>query len=104
VAAAVWWSLDDYWTERPGITIETFGLYRPDGTLRPAGVAARHSFTLTAPPPPPAAVRSKGVAVAIHPSERQGRLLAYVGYGLALPAGVLIVVIAVLSSMRRRAW
>jgi hypothetical protein len=104
VAATVWWSLDDYWTERPGITIETFGLYRPDGTLRPAGVAASRSFTLTAPSAPPARVRSKGVAVAIRTSERQGRLLAYIGYAVALPAGLLIAVIAVLSTRRRRAW
>jgi beta-glucuronidase len=104
VAAAVWWSLDDYWTERPGITIETFGLYRPDGTLRPAGVAASRSFTLTAPSPAPTRVRSKGVAAAIQPSERQGRLLAYIGYGLAVPAGFLIAVIAVLSTLRRRSW
>jgi hypothetical protein len=104
VAAAVWWSLDDYWTERPGITIETFGLYRPDGTLRPAGVAASRSFTLTAPSPAPTRVRSKGVAAAIQPSERQGRLLAYIGYGLAVPAGFLVAVIAVLSTLRRRSW
>jgi len=104
VAAAVWWSLDDYWTERPGITIESFGLYRPDGALRPAGVAASRSFALTAPPAPPARVRSRGVAVAIRPGERQGRLLAYIGYAVALPTGLLIVVIAVLSSLRRREW
>jgi beta-glucuronidase len=104
VAAAVWWSLDDYWTERPGITIETFGLYRPDGTLRPAGAAASRSFMFTAPSEAPPGFRSKGVAVAIRSSERQGRLLAYVGYALALPAGLLIAVIAILSTMRRRAW
>jgi beta-galactosidase/beta-glucuronidase len=104
VGAAVWWSLDDYWTQRPGITIETFGLYRPDGTLRPAGVAASRSFTLTAPPSTPATIRTKGVAIAIQPSERQGRLLAYIGYGLAVPAGLLIALIAVFSMLRRRAW
>src|SRR5258708_12633889 len=41
VSAAVWWSLDDYWTERAGLTVENFGLYPPHVPLRPP-----------APPPP----------------------------------------------------
>ena len=103
IGAAVWWSLDDYWTQRPGITIETFGLFRPDGTLRPAGAAASRAFASTGPSKPPT-VTSSGVAVPIISSERHGRLLPYIAYGLALPALVLIVVIIALSRVRRRAW
>jgi hypothetical protein len=104
VAAAVWWTLDDYWTQRPGLTVETFGLYRPDGSLRPAGVAVARTFALTAPSTPPAAVRSKGVAEPIVAGARHERLLPYVAYGFALPAVVLIALIVVLSRVRRRAW
>ena len=39
VGATVWWSLDDYWTERPGLEVERFGLYRPDGSARPVQAA-----------------------------------------------------------------
>ena len=105
VGAALWWSLDDYWTQRPGITVERFGLYRPDGSLRPAGDAVRRTFALVAPSAPPPAVRSQGVAVAITSSERHSRLLPYIGYGFALPAALLIVAIFGLSRVRRRpAW
>lgn len=102
VGAAVWWSLDDYWTERPGLTVETFGLFRPDGSLRPAGVAARQAFTETAPSLPPPTVRSAGVAVPIVTSEGNSRLLPYIAYGFALPALFLIAVIFALSRVRRR--
>jgi hypothetical protein len=105
VGAALWWSLDDYWTQRPGITVERFGLYRPDGSLRPAGDAASRTFALLAPSPPPSAVRSQGVAVAITPSDRHSRLLPYIAYGFALPAITLIIVIFALSRRRPRpAW
>ena len=105
VGAAVWWALDDYWTQRPGISVETFGLYRPDGSLRPAGDAAVRAFVSREPTAPPTTVRTSGVAVAIQPGEHQGRLLPYLAYGFALPALVLIVSIFVLSRVRRRpAW
>lgn len=105
VGAALWWSLDDYWTQKPGITIERFGLYRPDGTLRPVGAAATRSFALNAPPTSPPAVRSKGVAVPITATERHALLLPYIVYGLALPAFVLALLIVALSRVRRRpAW
>jgi beta-galactosidase len=107
VGAAVWWTLDDYWTQRPGITVETFGLYRPDGSLRPAGVDAARSYALTAPPAPHS-VRSGGVAAPIVPGEKNARFLPYLAYGFALPALFLIGLIAslsVLSRLRRRpAW
>ncbi|HKW70199.1 MAG TPA: glycoside hydrolase family 2 TIM barrel-domain containing protein [Candidatus Dormibacteraeota bacterium] len=105
VGAAVWWSLDDYWTQRPGLTVETFGLYGPEGALRPAGIAAARAFASSAPSTPPAAVRTSGVAVAIQPGARHERLLPYIAYGFAIPALVLIVAIFALSRVRRRpAW
>ena len=104
VGAAVWWTLDDYWTQRPGLSVETFGLYRPDGSLRPAGVQAAKTFAATAPSTPPT-VRSGGVAAAIVPGERNARLLPYVAYGFALPAALLVALIFLLSRVRRQpAW
>jgi len=44
VGAAVWWTLDDYWTQRPGVKIEHFGLYTPNGDPRPAGLQASARF------------------------------------------------------------
>ncbi|HEY1456809.1 MAG TPA: glycoside hydrolase family 2 TIM barrel-domain containing protein, partial [Candidatus Dormibacteraeota bacterium] len=104
LAAAVWWTLDDYWSERPGITLETFGLYRPDGRLRPAGASAAAAFSLTAPPAPAPGARSSGVAVPLVTSPRHSHLGSYLAYGFALPAAVLVVAILLLSRLRRRAW
>lgn len=103
IGAGVWWTLDDYWSQRPGINVEHFGLYRPDGTLRPAGAAVSRVYGLTAPSPAAPNVRSEGVAEPIITSERNARLLPYLAYAFALPALVLIVVIAALSRVRRRA-
>jgi beta-glucuronidase len=104
VSAAVWWSLDDYWTQRAGLSVENFGLYRPDGSLRPAGVAAARNFGLTAPPPPPQNVTSGGVAVPIQSGPRHKFLWAYIGYGLAVPLIALALAIVFLTAVRRRAW
>jgi beta-galactosidase/beta-glucuronidase len=103
VAAGVWWSLDDYWTQRPGITVEHFGLFRPDGSLRPVGNAVSRSFEATSPPPPPQNVKSKGVATAIQSTARHNLLFPYIGYGLAVPAIVITALIVLLSMVRRRA-
>ena len=106
VGAGVWWTLDDYWTQKPGITVEKFGLYKPDGSLRKAGAAASRAFARTGPSTAPPVVRSKGVAVPIVPSESHARLLPYLAYGFALPAAVLALLIVLLSRVRPRrlAW
>ncbi|MGH2428975.1 MAG: glycoside hydrolase family 2 protein [Candidatus Limnocylindria bacterium] len=44
LSAATWWALNDFATQVPGIEVEHFGLYGPDGELRPAGEAAVDSF------------------------------------------------------------
>ena len=104
VGASLWWTLDDYWSQRPGINVERFGLYRADGSLRPAGAAVSRLYGLSAPPAAPPNVRSAGVAVPIISSERNSRLVPYLAYGFAVPALVLVVLIAALSRVRRRAW
>jgi beta-glucuronidase len=107
VASAVWWSMDDYWTQRPGLVVETFGLFRADGSLRPVGVAVTREYAANAPAQAAPGAPSGGVAVAIQPSARHGRLLEYIAYGLAVPAVAVIALIALLSRRRRRtrvAW
>lgn len=47
VAAAVWWTLQDYTTMRPNIQIEQFGLFSPAGEARPVAEAAMDRFTGT---------------------------------------------------------
>lgn len=47
VGAAVWWTLQDYATMRPGIGVEQFGLIGQDGEPRPVGLAAMERFTGT---------------------------------------------------------
>jgi beta-glucuronidase len=48
VATAVWWTLEDYYTLRPQLEIEHFGLFRPDGTARPAAEGAATRFAQVA--------------------------------------------------------
>jgi beta-galactosidase len=105
VAAAVWWSLDDYWTQRPGLVIESFGLFRPDGSVRPAGAAVARAYAANAPAQAAPSAPSGGIAVAIRPSARHGRLLEYLAYGVAVPAALVIVMIALVSRRRSpAAW
>lgn len=44
VSAATWWTLRDFATQLGGIVLEDFGLFRPDGSLRPAGELAAAAF------------------------------------------------------------
>jgi beta-galactosidase len=106
VGAGVWWTLDDYWTQRPGLTVEAFGLYRPDGTLRKAGAAASRQFAKTVPSVTPSNVRTNGVATAIVPSEKHARLLPYIAFAFVAPAIALAALIFLLSRVRPRrlAW
>ena len=100
VASAVWWTLDDYWTQRPGLEVEHFGLYRPDGSLRPAGAAAATAFGSTAtggPRRPVVRIVSGGQGVGAGRPGASRQLLAFVLYALALPTlaiagGILLLV------------
>jgi beta-galactosidase len=92
VGAGVWWSLNDYWTERPGIQVEHFGLYRPDGSARPVQGAVAAAYALGERPPglpsgrqPP----SGGEAVAAAPIDRGPGLLPLLIYALGVPTLIL---------------
>ncbi len=105
VAAATWWTLHDFATPLAGIRVEQFGLYRPDGTLRPAGELAVE--TLAAP-------AGRGDVLSLDPGlDRPGvrparilddwSLLAYVGYALAVSVGGLGGLLFVLTRRGGRA-
>jgi beta-glucuronidase len=44
VGASVWWTLEDFTTMMPGIAVEHFGLFQPDGKPRPAAADATRLF------------------------------------------------------------
>lgn len=104
VAATVWWTLDDYWTQRPGIRIEHFGLFTPNGDPRPAGIEASDLFTGGAGQGVKQRIESKATAGLPQPAEADLRLLGYLAYALtiALAIPALILFLLLLGRVRRR--
>jgi beta-glucuronidase len=104
VGAAVWWTLDDYWTQRPGVKIEHFGLYAPNGDPRPAGLQAAELFAGGAGQ----GAKQKIVSSATGQARNAAPSLRFVGYlayalvvALAIPAAILLVLLV--TRPRRRA-
>jgi beta-galactosidase len=106
VGSAVWWTLNDYWTDRPGIEVEHFGLFRPDGSQRPVASLATAAFgaVSTAGRGAQQGIVSGGRGEAL-PRSDPLRLVGYVGYalGVASLAGLALVAALLLSRGRRRA-
>lgn len=105
VAAATWWTLRDFATQISGIEVEDFGLYRPDGSLRPAGELAAEAFQAPA---------GRGDALALEPDLERPRgrpaslvgdwsLAVYLAYAVAFSMGSLIAVLLVLTRRGGRA-
>ena len=94
LGAAVWWTLDDYWTQRPGGTIEHFGLYKPNGDPRPAGLQATALFSGGAGQGAKQRIVSTATGQARQPAAQGLRFLGYLAYGLsvalAIPAIILL--------------
>ncbi len=91
VSAAVWWTLEDYATLRPNLEVEHFGLFRPDGSERPAAAVARDVFRrlpdgLDVVGAGIEAGQGRTAAVAVEKS-RPG--LGYLVYGIALSLAIL---------------
>jgi beta-galactosidase len=102
VGSAVWWSLEDYWTDVPGLTVEHFGLYSPDGSARPvAGDVGGVFRAVAAPIAPVAGVPSRGSGVSA-PAPSAGHLLLYFGYAVLVPAILLVTIIFGLLWLRRQ--
>jgi len=105
VAGATWWTLHDFATQIAGIEVEDFGLYRPDGSLRPAGELAAGAFLA------PAGI---GDALALEPDLDRPRvgqpsfigdwsLAAYLAYAIAFSMGTLTLALLVLTRRGGRA-
>lgn len=105
VSAATWWTLHDFATRITGIGVEDFGLYRADGTLRPAGELAAAAFDAPA---------GRGTALGLEPeidrprpqgTQRQGdwALVGYLAYGLGLALAMLGLATFVLARRGGRA-
>jgi beta-galactosidase len=105
VAGATWWTLRDFATQAAGIEVEQFGLYRPDGALRPAGQLAAEAFHAPA---------GRGDALALEPDLERPRvsqpslvgdwsLVAYLAYAIAFSAGLLTLALVVLTRRGGRA-
>jgi beta-glucuronidase len=105
VGSAVWWTLDDYWTQRPGIDVEHFGLLRPDGSARPAGIVAAQAFAADsglAQRAPGRRIVSGGVGTSTGRPGASRQLVGLLVYGLALPTVLLGGVAGVLAATGRR--
>jgi beta-galactosidase/beta-glucuronidase len=102
VGSAVWWSLDDYWTDIAGIGVERFGLYRPDGSIRPVGAIARSSFgQVTSQSGTIPGIVSGGSGAAA-PVPEPSHFALHLAYALALPCILVGVIAGLLLGMRRR--
>src|SRR5207249_3569557 len=87
VGSAVWWSLQDYWTDVPGIVVERFGLFRPDGGIRAVGVDAQTSFgRVTTPVAAQPRVVSGGQAVAV-PVPEPSHFATHLAFDRVFPCG-----------------
>jgi beta-glucuronidase len=106
VGAATWWTLRDFATQLSDIEVEHFGLYRADGSLRPAGELAHAAFE---------GPGGRGADLMLEPELDRPRptasgngfggwvLAAYLGYGLAFALGSMALVLLVLTRRGGRA-
>ena len=106
LAAVTWWTLDDYWTQRPGVKIEHFGLFTPNGDPRLAGVQAAELFSGGAGQGARQKIVSSGTGVPRHRALDQGlQFLGYLGYALAVALaipGIILVLLLVIPRRRRQ--
>jgi beta-galactosidase len=105
VGAAVWWTLEDFTTMSPGIALERFGLFRPNGQGRPAAEAAAELFAASAGGGAAQQIESdvgRADPVASAPGNEL-RLLGYVAYALLISLGSMTGVLLLLVRRGGRA-
>ena len=105
VSAAVWWTLHDFATQLGGIGVEQFGLYRPDGTLRPAGLSADASFNAPAGRGPQQMLDPELERARARPIREVGEwaLAGYLAYGLGLSTATIGLAVLLLTKRGGRA-
>ncbi len=105
VAGSVWWTLDDYWTMAPGLSVEHFGLFSPSGTPRLAAQAAAELFGGGAGQGPSRRITSRGFGQPRLPVEPTFLFFAFVGYGLLVTLallGTFLMIMMGVARMQRR--
>jgi beta-glucuronidase len=102
VGATVWWTLDDYWTQRPGLKVEHFGLYAPNGDLRAAGRQAAELFSGGAGQGAKHKIVSTATGQPQQAAKRGLRFLGYLAYGLTMALTILTIILLSLLLLRRR--
>jgi beta-galactosidase len=102
VGAAVWWSLNDYWTDVAGIGVERFGLYSPDGNLRPVGQLARTAFGQVTAPTESVPSFTSGGAGAAAPVPEPSHFFLHLGYAFVFPVALVALLVGLMAAMRRR--
>ena len=103
VGAAVWWSLEDYWTDVAGIGVERFGLFTPDGSIRAVGNIARDSFgQVTAPPTSTVPGFVPGGAGTPAPVPEPTHVYTHLAFALLFPIALVAVLMLVMAGLRRR--
>ena len=102
VGAAVWWSLKDYWTDVAGIGVERFGLYSPDGKLRPVGLLAQTAFGQVTGPAESVPTFTSGGAGAAAPVPEPSHFFLHLGYAFVFPIALVAVLVVLMAGMRRR--
>jgi beta-galactosidase len=102
VGATVWWTLDDYWTQRPGLKVEHFGLYEPNGDPRPAGLQAAELFSGGAGQGARQKIVSSAIGRAQQPGVHSLRFIGYLAYALTMALTILTVILLGLLLLRRR--
>lgn len=105
VAGSVWWTLDDYWTMAPGLSVEHFGLFTSSGTPRQAAQAATELFGGGAGQGPNRRITSRGFGQPRLPAEPTSLFFALIGYGLLVALAVLglfLVILVRVPRMQRR--
>lgn len=104
VAATVWWTLDDYWTQRPGVKIEHFGLFTPNGDPRPAGIAAADLFSGGAGQGARQKIVSNAVGEPLQPAVQGLRFLGYLAYALVVSLAIPAIILLLLLIRPPRRW
>ncbi|HYM50885.1 MAG TPA: glycoside hydrolase family 2 TIM barrel-domain containing protein [Candidatus Limnocylindrales bacterium] len=103
VGAMVWWSLNDYWTMVPGISVEHFGLFAPDGSGRLVAQAAASFFAGGAGEGARLRLESGGTGEPVTSPGESAPFLALLGYSLAVPLVILLgLFVAAAHRARRR--
>jgi beta-galactosidase len=101
VAATVWWTLDDYWTQRPGVKIEHFGLYTPNGDPRPVGLQAADLFSGGAGQGAKQKIVSTATGQVRLPAAPGLRFLGYLAYALTVALAIPAIILLLLLRLRR---